>query len=857
MDLHTRNIDGAIVTRRHRRFYRRPTEHKNPGNTEFERQVAAIVARQKEQECEQWMQMFAYLGLPYYYYNGYGPPVIFIEEGSTSSPSEQKQQKQKSDGSDFLEGTFLKIGSDKQKATRNENNSKNKKKKKGKSRKQSHASEMQIKLHTEPSSTCVNASSSSEALPFSSSYVATEVPRLEYSSSSSSSTVTELISPVSSASSVNEKELSSSSNEFRSFSASYYSFSDSSVNNGSSTGSNASVNESYTDSNAWNNTMGDKASSLSDVRSEWSWSAKGLTDSRGFNKWGGDRNKPNDHKSFSVTINPSSSSQEGSLCSDDASHDGEFQKVISRKAAQNNMKKIRHLQSPTPSPTMPASVPISSALVPGAPHEITLGHYIKDVCFSGRKPNHKKGKYQKGLGFSSVRKTGFTDEENVGNSRMLLTTVNPGNLESSQMAMSSTSRHNVALDQVVEETCSSELKHAACTTELMEQEQGCLPLQGELNAFALEDGDAEDTDSIAAISDKTSSLDDPISYVDLEEQKKDENEQASCSNHKPELDKIIKAVKNAYEIQAGSDMYMSCGHPIASIETFLQSATPVIRKIARTRSKSGMHGQPVCNQPYRDQMPSVALRSVWNWYEEPGSFGIEVEIHRSIIRPSISGTFSRSEICAYFVPSLSAVQLFEQSSFSTSPNDGGLLFEYFERENPFLRPPLFTKIKQLVSGVNPSGNPIFGDPKQLESARLSDLHPASWFCVAWYPTCQIPSSAIGRCKSAFLTYHSLGKLVPQTYSTDMDDGLTPVVVCRIVGLLSYKVEGEKWFQLGEQPESKPTPGGSMEMDPAEILNKRMRTLKHTASAMSTALKPRAAGGMSYHPDYDFFGSQTL
>ncbi|CAL4915138.1 unnamed protein product [Urochloa decumbens] len=853
--MHTGNIiDGAIVTRRPRRFYRRPTEHKNPGNAEFERQVAAVEARQEEQEYEPWKQFFATLGLPYYY-NGNEPPVIFIGGGSTSRPSEQKQQKQNSDGSDFLEGTFLKIGSDKQKATRNEKNSKNKKKKKGKSRKQSHASEMQIELHTEPSSTCVNASSS-EALPFSSSYVATEVSQLEYSSSSSSSTVTELINLVSGASSDNEMELSSSSNEFRSFSTSYYSVSDSSMNNGSSTGSNASVNESYTDSNAWNNTMGDKASSLSDVRSEWSWSAKGLTDSRGFNKWGGDRNKPNDHKSFSVTINPSSSSQEGSLCSDDASHGGEFQKVISRKAAQN-MKKIRHLQSPTPSPTMPASVPISSALVPGAPHEITLGHYIKDViCFSGRKPNHKKGKHQKGPGFSNVRKTGFTDEENVGNSRMLLTTVNPGNLESSQMAMSSTSRHNVALE-VVEETCSSELKHAACTTELMEQEQRCLPLQGELIAFALEDGDAEDTDSIAAISDKTSSLDDPISYVDLEAQKKDENEQA-CSDHESGLDKIIKAIKNAYEIQAASDMYMSCGHPIADIEIFLQSATPVIvGKIARTRSKSGMHGQPVCNQPYRDQMPSVVLRSVWNWYEEPGSFGIEVEIHRSIIRPSISGTFSRSEICAYFVPSLSAVQLFEQSSFSTSPNDGGLLFEYFERENPFLRPPLFTKIKQLVSGVNPSGNPIFGDPKQLESVRLSDLHPASWFCVAWYPTCQIPS-AIGRCRSAFLTYHSLGKLVPQTYSTDMDDGLTPIV-CQIVGLLSYKVEGEKWFQLGEQPESKPTPGGSMEMDPVELLNKRMRTLKHTASAMSTALMPKAAGeGKSYHPDYDFFwSSQTL
>ena len=121
-----------------------------------------------------------------------------------------------------------------------------------------------------------------------------------------------------------------------------------------------------------------------------------------------------------------------------------------------------------------------------------------------------------------------------------------------------------------------------------------------------------------------------------------------------------------------------------------------------------------------------------------------------------------------------------------------------------------------------SGNPTFGDPKQLESVKLSDLHPASWyivldiiyiclgffqlytspfcfcfsanriapyvfrFCVAWYPICQIPSTA-GSSQAAFLTYHSLGKLVPKTCSTDIADGLIPIV-CRIVGLLSYKNE---------------------------------------------------------------------
>ncbi|OEL25995.1 hypothetical protein BAE44_0012985 [Dichanthelium oligosanthes] len=210
--------------------------------------------------------------------------------GSSTSgpgPSKPNQDKQESN-SDFL--AFPKISSDKQKATRNKKNSKNNKKKNGKCRKQSHDSEMQT----------------------------------------SSSPVTKVISPVSSSSSGNEKELSSSSNDFRSFSTSYYSVADSSVD--SSTGSNASVNDSYTGSDAWNNTMGDDVGSLSDARS--------------------------------------------SICGDDASHDAEFQKVVSRKTAQK-MKRIQRFQSPTPSPTMAAS-----------------------------------GKYKKGPSLSNVPKTGFTDEEN-------------------------------------------------------------------------------------------------------------------------------------------------------------------------------------------------------------------------------------------------------------------------------------------------------------------------------------------------------------------------------------------------------------------------------------------------------------
>jgi hypothetical protein len=57
------------------------------------------------------------------------------------------------------------------------------------------------------------------------------------------------------------------------------------------------------------------------------------------------------------------------------------------------------------------------------------------------------------------------------------------------------------------------------------------------------------------------------------------------------LDKIINDVNNAYRIQATSDdVYMSYGHPVADIETFLRSATLVIEQVPDTvDTKIGPH----------------------------------------------------------------------------------------------------------------------------------------------------------------------------------------------------------------------------------------------------------------------------
>jgi hypothetical protein len=55
------------------------------------------------------------------------------------------------------------------------------------------------------------------------------------------------------------------------------------------------------------------------------------------------------------------------------------------------------------------------------------------------------------------------------------------------------------------------------------------------------------------------------------------------------LDKIINDANNAYQIQATSDdVYMSCSHPVADIETFLRSATLVIERVPDTSKSNDM-----------------------------------------------------------------------------------------------------------------------------------------------------------------------------------------------------------------------------------------------------------------------------
>lgn len=191
-------------------------------------------------------------------------------------------------------------------------------------------------------------------------------------------------------------------------------------------------------------------------------------------------------------------------------------------------------------------------------------------------------------------------------------------------------------------------------------------------------------------------------------------------------------------------------------------------------------------------------------------------------------------------------------SFTPSPDRSSnceLLFEFFETEKPWLRRPLHNKILDLFD-AEASYLQVFGDISKLKSLKLNDLHPASWFSVAWYPIFRIPEGKFG---AAFLTYHSLGHMVMRDVPTDTLKKKTLCVVSPVVGLLSYKAQAESWFDL-KVPEESSFKYSSL-FDRSEILREQLRILEENASLFARGcVWTDGIKVVNRHKDYEFFSS---
>ncbi|KAH0976108.1 hypothetical protein GBA52_018007 [Prunus armeniaca] len=340
-----------------------------------------------------------------------------------------------------------------------------------------------------------------------------------------------------------------------------------------------------------------------------------------------------------------------------------------------------------------------------------------------------------------------------------------------------------------------------------------------------------------------------------------------------ESNRILEAVNNACRAQLASEaVQMATGRPIAEFERLLYYSSPVIHQ-----SPNSISCHTCCSRNQVDQVggvsfcrhetPHITLGCLWQWYEKYGSYGLEIRAEEFGNSKRLGA--DHFAFRAYFVPYLSGIQLFrngrstdsvdinnrlhssqELSTCRIRSSDLELLFEYFESEQPQERRPLYDKIKELVRGDGLSHSKVYGDPTKLDSINLNDLHPRSWYSVAWYPIYRIPD---GNFRAAFLTYHSLGHLVHR-HAKFESRNVDSCIVSPVVGLRSYNAQDECWFQLRPSTlrQTTVTPG----LNPYAVLEERLRTLEETASLMARAVVNKGSmTSVNRHPDYEFFLSR--
>ncbi|KAJ6291344.1 hypothetical protein OIU76_023416 [Salix suchowensis] len=299
------------------------------------------------------------------------------------------------------------------------------------------------------------------------------------------------------------------------------------------------------------------------------------------------------------------------------------------------------------------------------------------------------------------------------------------------------------------------------------------------------------------------------------------------------------------------------GDPKADFERLLHSAAPFI--ISSWTNKN----QQLDGSLHQTQLPKISIQDVWKWYEAPGNYGLEVKARDS---PNPNGFPAKSTpFSAYFVPYLSAVQFFgyPQLSYVCGKNkadtDPELIFEFFESEPPHERKPLHLKIRDLIN-ISTSNVQVFGDPSKLESMNLDDLHPSSWFAVAWYPIYRIPQ---GKFQAAFLTYHSFNQYIVYSIPIDSLSKTFQMIVFPVIGLQSYRTENECWFDLRAPVESSSEETTSSTT--SEILiersrapEERCRTLNRNSMVLSTrSVTKDQVSRVNYHRDYEFFINARL
>ncbi|KAL9437763.1 hypothetical protein AB3S75_023603 [Citrus x aurantiifolia] len=285
----------------------------------------------------------------------------------------------------------------------------------------------------------------------------------------------------------------------------------------------------------------------------------------------------------------------------------------------------------------------------------------------------------------------------------------------------------------------------------------------------------------------------------------------------------------------------------SNLENFIHCVTPNLPSRSHPPQSCIHELKSQCQPTDKEIVEYFTLGDLWNCYCEWSAYGAGTPVVLS----------NGEEITQYYVPYLSAIQIYTNKSLVASRNPredsdvvelesdswsddsgsdklsrslsnnssrtwdgisedssveqdgswlmtnklGHLYFQYFEMASPYWRVPLTDKITELAR--NHPG---------LTTLKSVDLSPASWMAVAWYPIYHIPSRKNEKdLSTCFLTYHTLSSIFQESVKEydDTDNSCYSEVAERTegkpkrkssskialtpFGLATYKMLGDLWL----------------------------------------------------------------
>lgn len=188
-----------------------------------------------------------------------------------------------------------------------------------------------------------------------------------------------------------------------------------------------------------------------------------------------------------------------------------------------------------------------------------------------------------------------------------------------------------------------------------------------------------------------------------------------------DFNRIREAVSDAYRAeQRVEDIQLLIGRRLADIEQFIYSASPVLYCSPCPTGCNSYSQEWIIDGLCFHQTADISLSKIWQWYEEPGCYGLEVkaqDLGRS------KGLWNNHyQFITYFVPYLSAVQLFGKPKRT---NIGGIDKEAADMDtrsktSPCLNsPPILAKLLPQQSNQRDSSSALHTkDDQHLESGEL-------------------------------------------------------------------------------------------------------------------------------------------